>query len=188
MQFVSDHLFQFNDEIPGYATRAEAEIICGLVASLPVATVLETGSFTGKLTWSLCKTFPKLSITALDIWANNLFVDRKVVYDSIERDQRFLGQKSNVDFFMRFNQEHNNLSVVRQDFFSYNLYHDVIIVGIDAKEVPVGQSIEHALSLRPKMIVGRHAHPPRKDVLSGIAPYNPVFFDRGVYLINVSSD
>ena len=58
---------KFNQDLPGYTIVEEAKIIIELINAIDSSSILEAGAFTGKLTWSLCKTFLEKQITALDL-------------------------------------------------------------------------------------------------------------------------
>jgi hypothetical protein len=136
--------FEFDDNLIGYIRKEEAACICDIIKNIEEAsTILDTGCFLGKLTWSLCKTFPLKKITALDIWYNDL--------DPI-------GSFSNHSNFLKNNNEHKNLSSIKLDFLKYNNSHDIIILGSDNSSLNFKDHIDHAIILKPNLIIGRHAY------------------------------
>jgi hypothetical protein len=165
--------FEFNENISGCVFREEAACICDIIKNVEEAnTILDTGCSLGRLTWSLCKTFPLKTITALDIWLgwgtwSGVFIT-----------------KSN---FLKNNNEHENLSSIKLDFLEYNNSHDIIILGSDHSELSWKDHIDHAIILKPKLIIGRHAYPSKHHVklLETLKNYKHTFYkDLGIYTID----
>lgn len=176
---------KFNSDIPGYATYAECVTICSIIDNIDCNNILEIGSFTGRLTWSLCRTFTDKQITALDIWDGGSYIDRigGDYWNSTERDQRYIDKTNTLEMFNVFNQ-HDNLNTVKDDFYNYRVVHDVIILGADAGEIVWEDLIDHTMSLRPKLIIGRHAHHHRININEVLESYEIERYDpHGVYIV-----
>lgn len=171
--------FQFNENIIGYSYVDEAKTICNLINEIKCDDILEVGCFTGKLTWSLCKTFPNKQIVALDIWDH--FMDKLL-------DPSIHISGSDMSLFKSFNHEHTNLMAIQGDFLQFNLIHDVVILGADNLKLDWKKHIDHALALSPKLIIGRHAyeHNDKRNALrSIIKTYNHTFYNHGIYTIHI---
>lgn len=176
---------KFNVDIPGYATYEECITICNIIDNVDFYSVLEVGSYTGRLTWSLCQTFIDKQITALDTWDGGSYIDRigSSYWNSTERDQRYFGKTNTVEMFNVFNK-HDNLKTVQTDFYNYKTAHDVIILSADAEEIIWENLIDHALSLGPKLIIGRHAHHHRIKINEVLESYEIERYDpHGVYIV-----
>jgi hypothetical protein len=165
--------FEFNENIIGYSFRKEAACICNIIKNVEeVNTILDTGCFLGRLTWSLCKTFPSKTITAMDIWSGWL--------DPI-------GSYSTESTFLKNNNEHENLSSIKLDFLEYNNSHDIIILGSDYPLISWKDHIDHAIILKPKLIIGRHAYTTTHHIrlLETLENYKHTFYkETGIYTIN----
>lgn len=181
--------FQFNENIIGYSYFDEAKTICNLINDVECNDILDVGSFTGKLTWSLCKTFPDKQITALDLFDGVCYVDRinGGYHTTTGRDERYLNQTNTLEFFKNLQSEHTNLTTIKLDFLKFNLTHDVVILGADTSTLDWKKHIDHALSLTPKLIIGRHAYEQdrRLALRSIIKTYNHTFYNHGIYTIQV---
>ena len=174
---------KFNPDIPGYATYKECVTICNIINHIECSSVLEVGSFTGRLTWSLCQTFTNKQITALDIW------DGYIDFLFTEETDYYFGSKNTPEFFTLLQRAHPNLTVIQDNFYNYKTQHDVIVLGADDGEIVWEDLIDHALSLRPKLIIGRHAHNHRTNInkvleLYEIERYEP----HGVYVVKHKKD
>ena len=162
---------KFNQDLPGYTTIHEAKTIIEIISSIDCSSILEAGAFTGKLTWSLCKTFPDKQITALDLFNGHCFVDRIGPYHTTtERDPRYLNQTNTIEFFNKLQSENLNLNLtsIMGDFLNYTSYHDVIILSVDLFDINWSNIFDHALSLNPKIIICRHKWPHRNDVINSL--------------------
>jgi hypothetical protein len=177
---------KFNSDIPGWTCIAEASTIIPLLNDIEFTTILEAGVFTGKLTWSLCKTFPDKQITALDIFDGLSYVDRigGRYHITTERDQRYLNQTNTLEFFKNLQSEHTNLNTIKLDFLDYTSYQDVIVLSVDAVNIDWSKIFDHALSLNPKRIIGRHRWNHRNDVINALTDYHHTGYDHGVYVLH----
>lgn len=176
---------KFNQDLPGYTIVEEAKITIKLIDTIDSDSILEAGAFTGKLTWSLCKTFPDKHITALDLFYGDCYVDRIGDYrTTTKRDERYLNQTNTLEFFKNIQSEHVNLNVVKLDFLNYTTYHDVIILSVDFMDIDWNKIYDHALSLNPKLIIGRHRWPHRNDVINSLNNYQHTNYDFGIYVLH----
>ena len=77
------------------------KIIIELINAIDSSSILEAGVFTGKLTWSLCKTFLEKQITALDLFDGKSYVDRigGRYHTTTSRDERYINQTNTLEFF-----------------------------------------------------------------------------------------
>lgn len=181
---------KFNPNIPGYATSEECVTICNIISKIECSSILDVGSYTGRLTWSLCQTFTDKQITALDTWDSGSYIDRVGgnYWNSTERDQRYLGKTNTLEMFNLFNQ-HDNLTTVQTDFYNYKTTQDVVILGADAGEIVWEDLIDHALSLDPKLVIGRHAHNHRTNINKVLELYEIERYDpHGVYVVKHKKD
>ena len=172
---------KYNQDIPGYSSYDECKKICSIINDYEYNSILEAGSFTGKLTWCLCKTFNDELITALDKWDGLSEIDRlgPNYHTSNKRDPRYLGKTNTLETFNSFNQ-HDNLITFKDDFLNYNIYHDIIILSIDGDEIIWSDIFDHAISLGPKLIIGRHGHPHRPYILNYLNLYEIEQYDPGL--------
>jgi hypothetical protein len=177
---------KFNQDLPGYTIFEEAKIIIELINAVDSSSILEAGAFTGKLTWSLCKTFPDKQITALDLFDGECYVDRigGRYHTTTERDERYLNQTNTLDFFKNLQSEHTNLNAIKLDFLNYTAYHDVIIISVDANDADWNKVFDHALSLNPEFIIGRHKWFHRSDVINSLNNYEHTNYDFGIYVLH----
>jgi hypothetical protein len=169
---------KFNPGIPGYATYEECVTICDIINKVKCSSVLEIGSFTGRLTWSLCQTFTNKQITALDIW------DGYIDFLFTKENNRYFGTKNTPEFFTLLQHAHPNLNIVQDNFYNYKTTHDVIVLGADGGEIVWEDLIDHALSLHPKLIIGRHAHNHRTNIKKVLELYDL----HGVYVVKHKKD
>ena len=109
---------KFNQDLPGYTIVEEVKIIIELINAIDSSSILEAGVFTGKLTWSLCKTFLEKQITALDLFDGKSYVDRigGRYHTTTRRDERYLNQTNTLEFFNNLQSEHTNLNIIKLNF------------------------------------------------------------------------
>lgn len=176
---------KFNQDLPGYTTIYESKTIIEIISDTDCSSILEAGAFTGKLTWSLCKTFPNKQITALDLFYGDCYVDRIGDYrTTTKRDERYLNQTNTLEFFKNIQSEHTNLNAIKLDFLNYIIYHDVIILSVDFMNIDWDKIYDHALSLNPKLVIGRHRWPHRNDVINSLNNYEHTNYDFGIYVLH----
>lgn len=177
---------KFNQDLPGYTIVEEAKIIIELINAIDSSSILEAGAFTGKLTWSLCKTFLEKQITALDLFDGKSYVDRidGRYHTTTRRDERYLNQTNTLEFFKNLQSEHTNLNTIKLNFLNYTAYHDVIIISVDANDVDWNKIYDRALSLNPKLIIGRHKWAHRSDVINSLNNYEHTNYDSGIYVLH----
>ena len=169
---------KFNTDIPGYATYEECFAICNLIDKIDCNSILEVGSFTGRVTWSLYQTFTDKQIIALDIW------DGYIDFLFTQHNDKYFESRNTMKFFTSFQGAHSNLTVVQDNFYNYKTAHDVIILGADAEGIVWEDLIDHALSLGPKLIIGRHAHHHRTKINEVLELYEIERHDpHGVYIV-----
>jgi hypothetical protein len=176
---------KFNPDIPGWINIEEVGTITSLINGIEFDTILEAGACAGRLTWTLCKTFPDKIVTALDTFAGDTALDRIGDYHTTTlRDERYLGKKNTLEYFKILQTEHLNLNTIKCNFIDYKYHHDIIILSIDAKGIDWNKIYDHALSLNPKLIIGRHGRPHRTDVLNSLLKYQYYSHDQGVYVLH----
>jgi len=188
--------FKFNNEIPGYACREECATICNIIGKGEYYNILEVGCFTGRLTWSLCQTFTDAQITVLDIWEGHIdFMFTKEAsgprnYINYFRDEKFINKRNTPEFFNSLQKGHTNLTAIHDNFYNYKeTRHDVIILGADDKKMMHENLIDHALLLRPKLIIGRHARSNKPIINKALELYEIERFDPyGIYVVKNKKD
>jgi hypothetical protein len=176
---------KFNSDIPGWINIEEIGTIVSLINSIEFTNILEAGACAGRLTWSLCTTFPDKLVTALDTFAGDTALDRIGDYHTTTlRDERYLGKKNTLEYFKLLQTEHLNLNTIKCDFHDYQQYHDIIILSVDAYDLDWKAIYDHALSLNPKLIIGRHGRPHRTDVVNSLSNYQYTSHTHGVYVLH----
>ena len=95
-----------------------------------------------------------------------------------------LNQTNTLEFFNNLQSEHTNLNIIKLNFLNYTTYHDVIIISVDANDVDWNKIYDHALSLNPKLIIGRHKWAHRSDVINSLNNYEHTNYDFGIYVLH----
>ena len=176
---------KFNPDIPGWINIEEIGKIVSLINSIEFTNILEAGACAGRLTWSLCTTFTDKLVTALDTFDGDTALDRIGDYHTTTlRDERYLGKKNTLEYFKLLQTEHLNLNTIKCDFLDYQQYHDIIILSIDASNLDWKAIYDQALSLNPKLIIGRHGRPYRTDVVNSLSNYQYTSHTHGVYVLH----
>jgi hypothetical protein len=176
---------KFNPDIPGWICIDEVSTIIPLISNIEFIDILEAGACAGRLTWTLCKTFPDKIVTALDTFLGDIDLDRIGDYHtSTLKDSKFLDKKNTLEYFKILQAEHLNLNTIQNDFLDYKQYHDVIILSVDATGTDWNKIYDHALSLNPKRIIGRHRWNHRNNVINALTDYHYTYYDHGVYVLH----
>ena len=176
---------KFNPDIPGWINIEEIGTIVSLINSIEFTNILEAGACAGRLTWSLCTTFLDKHVTALDRFAGDTALDRIGDYHTTPlRDERYLGKKNTLEYFKLLQPDHLNLNTIKCDFLDYQQYHDIIILSVDAYNLDWKAIYGQALSLNPKLIIGRHEWPHRTDVINSLSNYQYTSHTHGVYVLH----
>ena len=176
---------KFNTDMPGWGSIDEVSTIVTLINNIEFIDILEAGACAGRVTWSLCKTFPDKLITALDTFLGDTALDRIGNYHtSTIKDSKYLGKKNTLEYFKILQAEHLNLNTIQNDFLDYQQYHDIIILSVDATDTDWNKIYDRALLLNPKLIIGRHKWAHRSDVINSLNNYEHTNYDFGIYVLH----
>ena len=88
------------------------------------------------------------------------------------------------EYFKILQAEHLNLNTIQNDFLDYQQYHDIIILSVDATGTDWNKIYNRALSLNPKLIIGRHKWAHRSDVINSLNNYEHTDYGFGIYVLH----
>jgi len=125
--------------IPGWINQKDIISICKFIHSYNPKSILEPGPFGGRLTASICKTFPGILVTAVDAF---IFRNQKLLPELLLKegwytfDKKYYGYNLNIEFFKEI---HNylNLTLIEKNFLNYNSRHDLTVFSITPDKLPL---------------------------------------------------
>lgn len=151
-------------DIPGWISEPEIISICEFIDRSGLDDILEIGPFAGRLTYSICKTFPDKSITVIDTFPQHDINFAGMANSSfMTTGKQYLTETFSEDFFRRLHP-YQNLTIVKHDMEEYNRKHDLVVLSVsDDKE----KCVWHTAIACAKQISNYHTISPGSTYYAG---------------------
>lgn len=123
-------------DLPGWINSRDIISICKYIKQYKPQNILEVGPFGGRLTYSICKTFPDTPITVIDAFLyRNTDMLCKNNNLHLSYGEKFNRDYISYDWFKNIHN-YNNLNIIENNFLNYKDKQDLLIFSITPDELP----------------------------------------------------